>query len=410
MKIKSIKKRYKIGVLLFILSFVFSFFLPFSDFIANKIALEGSYQGHSVGFTGSMPMQYVRYVILKKFSDTNKLKDLYINHNSPAVKCYAFRALLNRNVNHLQLLEKGLNDEREIITQFGCIASSSLVGDLLIAEYKEQISDTLHPMIDSLLLYSNIQLNYKNRLLKNKKLPEKYYNQVLKLVKSGNTSSALVALAKYQKSKDTVFIKQALKDTIHWNNYFQAIGHFPLKTFERDLITIHEQHLNGKLFLNYWSTELLYEAIISIKSDNIKKQLQKVIYLDNYKKRLHYKLDSLNNLGYKLKKNVSITSEIDTIQLFDTCSKSQELILDKSIVLEIEKFVSKKVLNKTTQISDLNSYFEENSHNNDLSRHKKSMYKALKKAKNDYYNDILSLVNLDELTKKEIETMIEFEQ
>lgn len=196
-------------------------------------------------------------------------------------------------------------------------------------------------------------------------------------------------MAKYQKLKDTTFINQARYNKNHWDHYFIAIHNFPLDIFENDIITIHEKMLKNK---GHYQPTLfaLYKAMVTFKSPDIKKQLQKVIDLDSTisfmnedKKNIHHLLDSLDKQGYVIHKNVFVD---DSIQLFDTTY--HELVLDSSIISKVEKHISKQQIKESRQITDLKNLLTEiNSYS--ISQHKKTMQMAIQKCDHDYYKDIL---------------------
>lgn len=404
MSISNIKRRYKIIGGIFI-SISLYLFLPIPDFIAAKIAWNGQYEHSVIGFTNTPSIQYQRYIILNKISSDEKLISLYLNHKNTAVKCYAFKALLHRNIDHINLLKQGIFDEREISIQFADLVWSNKIGDLLISEYKEQLNKNISVVIDSILLYSNTQLSYKNHILENKVIDKKHYAQVLKLVKNNSTPSALVALAKFQKFKDTIFINQVKHDTLNWNSYFQAISNFPLKNFENSLISIHDYYLTNPSQTIF----SLYEAMVSIESTNIQNQLKKVLELEKIqikdnkeKKRLCIILDSLKKEGYQLRKH---TLENQGITLFDTTIKYEELVLDSSIISKISKYVPKKTIRQAEYISDLKTHLDSNI-NYFISMHKEALYEAIKLSNHDYYINLLPLIHLHQSTKMQIEDRI----
>ena len=147
------KKRYKtliFGLLIFLLIW----FIPIPDFIAFKIGLNNSVLGSGVGIAGVKPAQYRRFEMLKAVSSTKKLEKLYKFHPDPAVKCYAFWALTERDkINYFELIKYGLQDDRTITTGFGCILSKSTVADFIINNSRGLLSKQDSLVLDSLILY-----------------------------------------------------------------------------------------------------------------------------------------------------------------------------------------------------------------------------------------------------------------
>ena len=294
MKVKPIYK-----ILIGIILLMIIWFIPLPDMIAFRIGLSNSFKGEAVGFLGKKPLQYKRFALLDNFSSTKKLKRLYYNHISPAVKCYSFYALRERvdNDELFILLSDGLKDDRELTTQFGCIIDRSMVADVLIDLSREYLSDMHNSELDSLILYSHIDSRSQNWLLRTLTPNPNYYLRIRELATEKMKPEALIALSKFQQDEDILIIKQQLNNP-NIDPYYPllAVKHFPAEDFTTDILRIQSEMIRKHWDINHPAVRVLYKAMIRFDYINIKTRLTELITLDRETMTLPDNERTLNNL------------------------------------------------------------------------------------------------------------------
>ena len=88
--------------------------------IVKQISKENMVTGSTVGFPGTQPKQWDRFVRLQKKA-TDKELILLTEHKNEAVRCYAFQALVMRNNGKcFEILKAHLTDNKYVKTFFGC--------------------------------------------------------------------------------------------------------------------------------------------------------------------------------------------------------------------------------------------------------------------------------------------------
>jgi hypothetical protein len=97
--------------------------------LVNRIAQDGTVKGEQVTRIGYIPDQYLRFDSLKRISTTEDLVFL-TNNFSPAVKIYAFQALLD---NHnwrkaFEVFQTHARDTTAFFHLFGCVGGIHTVG------------------------------------------------------------------------------------------------------------------------------------------------------------------------------------------------------------------------------------------------------------------------------------------
>ncbi|WP_299677735.1 hypothetical protein [uncultured Tenacibaculum sp.] len=178
-------------------------------------------------------------------------------------------------------MKKKLNDSTKFGIQYGCVGWEARVNDYFINSY---FSRTLNyklkekEELDSLVIFnSNLTTNYKNKLLEKIKPKPKFYNKIRELALQNNYS-AVIALSKFKKNKDVFIINSLLKNKEKSIQYFGlvAVKNFPNKAFFKNIINIHQKEINIPGY-NYQHTKALYKAIVSYKTPESRKLLEKSI-------------------------------------------------------------------------------------------------------------------------------------
>jgi len=355
------KKKFKLTQIC-LAALLLLFFAPIPDYIALKIGLNETYMGRSVGYGAYTPIQYYRYKMLDMSASTPKLKSLYRKHKSPAVKCYSYRALLNRTgIDHFELLKEGMLDERKVVTQSGCIVMGAKVGDILIEQTYPSSNDSM--LIDSILLYSKVKLKSKSDLLMRMKPKLKDYNRIRELASDRNFPEAIVALSKYQLLKDTTIIKWANKDSVNLYYFLIAVKNFPIESFKDDIVEIQQKNLQDSLDLSYTETRSLYKALVRYNTPEIGAKLQHVV--NTY--------DTLRSVNHGL--------HLDSIKI----SKYKDYIFKAELAKDYW---------------ELNDFLQR--YKWIIEKHCENIFLALTHFKNPYYEDVLSKIKIEDWRKEEI--------
>lgn len=245
--------------------------------IVKKIAKVNFLMGSAVGASGMMPKQFENFLELKKNASINELVTL-TNYPNGVVRCYSFWALLDlKNVDLFSIAKNHLSDDTIVYTQFGCVGNDEKVGDfyirLLTTNYEDEdgnegkklLSEKQVKELDSLLIYSENNLDSKYLAIENAEPNENLYPTVRELVIKQHNQNALVALSKYKKESDIELILKNV-DTIHNHFYtYKAIQNFPDPRF----LSFLQEHLNLILKENYYyqnEWQELYKAIAAYKN------------------------------------------------------------------------------------------------------------------------------------------------
>lgn len=320
------KKKYKI-LIIGLLVLILIWFIPIPSFIAFKIGLGDSVMGEAVSYAGIKPLQYRRFEMLKSVSSTNTLKRLYNSHPSATVKCYSFWALAERNedTNHFELLKSGLTDDRKVNTFFGCFVSRTTVADFLISKSYNVISESDSLILDSLVLYSDKDLESKEALLMTLGPKEKYYNKILELAKNNSLPIAIVALAKYEKKKDVEFIIEELTDSANDPYYsLLAVKNFPHQAFIPYIIEYQQRMILKINEINHTAVRVLYKALVRYDQDIIGNKLEALIDLDNEIKHVNSLPDSIKVITKYESEFFNIEKDSSLYILESDYSKSNE--------------------------------------------------------------------------------------
>lgn len=242
--------------------------------IVKKIAKINFLMGSGIGPSGRRPKQFENFEELKRNASVAELTAL-TNHPNGVVRCYSFWALLPlKNVDLFTIVKNHLSDDAIVQTQFGCIGDDEKVGDfylqLVTADYEDEevklLSKKQLKVLDSLLIYSENNLNMRFDAISKAEPTKALYPKIRELVIKENNQSALVTLSRYQKENDIELILSNKTNEESGVFYtYRAIQNFPNPQFlpflEKKLI----QTLNDYHYENEWRE--LYKAIAIYKNE-----------------------------------------------------------------------------------------------------------------------------------------------
>ena len=197
--------------------------------------------------------------LLKLLKDTNAV-----------VKGYSFMVLCGRkNINIYKILLKHLSDNQIISWADTDVGKIEKIGDFFIHEAikSNRISEIEKKKIQQIFLRNRaINLQYRNIIFKEIETNNKNYVKIKKFVTSENNQNALVALSKYQKQVDKIFIEKSLSEIKNENYGFECIINFPDSTFIPYLKAFHQRQMNINKGLGFHKFRLAYKAVASYKN------------------------------------------------------------------------------------------------------------------------------------------------
>lgn len=252
--------------------------------IVKQISKENTVTGSAVGYAGTKPKQWDRFVKLQKKA-TDKELILLTEHKNEAVRCYAFQALVMRNNEKcFEILKAHLTDKKYVETFLGCIMSEERVGDYFIQcvwpPYDKNsftLSDQQKIELDSIIFFDDeIKLSFKDGILKRLKPEPIYYNRIREIVIEEDNLKALVALAKYQNPNDIPIIKKFFNDeeNQYWAIY--AVREYPDSSFYQDLLSVFEQDWSNKYY-DYPRWRILYQTLAQYPTNKTMELFERTI-------------------------------------------------------------------------------------------------------------------------------------
>jgi hypothetical protein len=253
--------------------------------IVLSIADNGAYESAHIGYGAEPSQQWGRYQELK---DSASIEELIIltGHEDNAVRCYAFQALVMKDANaSYEILCRHLHDTTYVRTLSGCIGSSSKIGDEFITIYKRYglgavpITDEQLIRLDSLLLYTpGINLEARGTML-TKILPKpEHYDRIKEILLVEKEPKALIALAKYHRPEDKIYIGQWLMKQDPDDIYFGlcAVIQYPDPDFLNHLDKIRAYFIDQH-FTHQAPKRVLYFAIAQYKSEKSAEIIKKTL-------------------------------------------------------------------------------------------------------------------------------------
>ena len=282
--------------------------------------------GSGVGIAGIKPAQYRRFEMLKAVSSTKRLERFYKYHPSPAVRCYAFWALSERdNVDQFELIKSGLSDDRTVSTMFGCFVGRTTVSDFIIDNSHGLLSQQDSLTLDSLILFSNKNLETQKFLLLSIEPNSNYYDRIKELTNNEDVPSAIIGLAKFQKISDIDLIKQELSDSLKDPYYpLLAVKSFPDKSFIPDLLNIQNNMIRKTSGINHIAVRALYKALVRINNEEVEEKLNWVVELDNEIRILDSLPDSIKVMSEFEKEFFNIETDSSYYVLNDGFGKENQ--------------------------------------------------------------------------------------
>lgn len=224
------------------------------DTIVTAMANERMVTTRHVGRGGTEPEQWRRYLRLRDAATDDDLLAL-VDHNSPVVRCYAFRALAERrHAEAFPILVRHMMDTTVVTVFSSCLLSGEAVADYLLGTVSPShvyfasgavLNAEQRATVDSILLFTpHLRLLHRRWLLDRLPASEGSYQRLRVLVVAERESDALAALARHRRPEDRPLILAAIRsrqrDLLY--NGLQAADAFPDESFYNDLVKVFRRH------------------------------------------------------------------------------------------------------------------------------------------------------------------------
>lgn len=285
----------------------------------------------SYWYHGGFETSY-RYNKLIENASPDKLVEL-TEHRNAVVRCYSFQALLTHKEFEIRPIlimhlydtsiinwswDRYINKNYDLDT----ILEKRLTGDLfliLASEYLENHKN-LKAEIDSILIFDKrIILKRKSYILQKLEPDVTYENRIREMVKEGNDSFGLIALARFKNQHDKNSIIRNLKSKDSRIQFYGlwAAKNFPDSSFFPFIKLIHKTQLSYVTPPNEALLRMLYQVIVQYKDEPSCKLIELTLITDynNSEK------ESLNKayiwLALKIYPNPIYKSYFDAVKGFD---------------------------------------------------------------------------------------------
>ena len=283
--------------------------------IISEMADDNMYKSASIGYGAAKTKQWARFVELKKIATADDLISL-TNEESPAVRCYAFQALVEmQNVKAFDILLEHLADNEEIQSFEGMVVKKQKTGDFFLKLYPLRGDE--QSLVDSVLLFNpDVRLAAKSDLLQKIKPKTAYYSRIKEIATNEDTPSALIAIAKFQKKKDIPLIVDRLQGKANDQFYaLRAVRYFPDNAFFPYLKKIQQSQIKEQVQPNHNLIRVLYLAVVQYKDQRSRELIEKSLQSTkgqtkkNHAKFIWLALSKYPNAAYSgLKKEIKLSN------------------------------------------------------------------------------------------------------
>ncbi len=236
--------------------------------IVDSIAVFNKYNSSRVGYGGTRTPQWESFLILKEKATNEELRQL-TSHKNPAVRCYSFQALAERqDTTTFSILLDHLEDNEVVSFNHGCIGTQTSVGNFFVdlvtlgdispSAYSLSIQEQQE--LDSLLIFDpKINLPAKFQLLKILKPEEQFYQRIRQLAEE-KYPTAIISLARFQNEKDIEIIKAFFQNERTEYYAIYAAMEFPHSDFYPELVRVFKRSWRKDTY-NYEKWYILYQAL-----------------------------------------------------------------------------------------------------------------------------------------------------
>jgi hypothetical protein len=198
-------------------------------------------QSERVGLTGRPSVVHAAFLRLKQLGDAKTLQRL-VADPSPAVRVYAFRALVDGNPKTVpfEVLLGRADDVAKVGIMGGDVYETGMVIDQLVAYVEPRLSVNERTRLLERLLQSTPLTPGTEKALDAWRVEDRLYGTIRERV-LGGTVAALPSLARFRREADLPLIEKALSMS-RWEA-LGAVADFPSPIFLPVLRTIHDDLL-----------------------------------------------------------------------------------------------------------------------------------------------------------------------
>lgn len=252
--------------------------------IVERIAEAGSHDSERVGATGVPSEVYATYKELRELATAEEIR-LLTEHASPVVRVYAFQALVERGGELFDQLWLRRDDLARLATMHGCIMAEQQVADMVLDMAWDELDPGQRDLVLDHLLKGGGPAGFRHRALLQLEPFEAYYHQIRGLAMRGETSSALVALARFRRDADTDIILAGFADEKQRYYALLAMETFPHQAF----LGASRDYLATFSAMDGWTTEqrACYGALAAYESEDVVPLLEQAFEIPPELRRYH---------------------------------------------------------------------------------------------------------------------------
>ena len=247
---------------------------------------------------GNVPRCWVHTQTLARHADDKTLNNLARKHTSPVIKAIAGMILIDRKSDlAIPLVFDILHNKNSFLICYVDICEHDNVANFLVNElfYKNSVSeqDSLR-LVDSLLFAPGLRhIKRRAELLESLPTEDQYYPIVKRMYVEEHDGDALIALARFQREEDTVYVLENLRKHMlsydDWANYWYtisnktdadyhyqkrdltecallAVAEWPHELFKPLLIEIRDSFLYPRLLHNTSRSRYFFSALMAYRS------------------------------------------------------------------------------------------------------------------------------------------------
>lgn len=309
--------------------------------VVKRMAKNNYCEYHIDDWGFGSPEQTTLEYELRKRATNQELVDL-CNHRKAVIRAYAISILDDRKYENLFPLVLDRIFDYKLVDNKGY---QSFVEDEAVGEFFAEV-EHLNPqeraIIDSMLIFTDNELEYTNDVLYNLNIKPKHYHRIKELVDTKYT--AIVALAKFQNPIDIPLIKEEILNN-EYITRINAIEYFPDDAF-KPLLTklIEEEESFG--YDDFEKAVAAYQDSFALQYfEDILKKVGNASYRDNYVEPIwnalvKYKAPIYNELLFEFwEKDFKINiEEFDYLLAFDSIRCKQLAICSIENAIEINNY------------------------------------------------------------------------
>lgn len=235
---------------------------PSADELVIMMVDEGMYMSAGVGYAGEMPEQYKRFLALSDKVDKAYFEKL-LSHESPVIRMYAIDALVDKYgdyINAFEFAQEMIRDTEATSSMFGCIVSSTMVGDYAISRVSDRLEEHEIRSLTEIAVTERLDLYFTYRQLSSGEIIPHLYEHVKEWALEGY-DPAVLYLARYGRPGDWNIVSKLKHRNEHM--YLKALQLLRVDDVKAELQEYLTKILPKDTYSNSWKE--FYKTLASFK-------------------------------------------------------------------------------------------------------------------------------------------------